>query len=121
MFFLSRYCKLLEETSFRGRTADFFYMLIFGGVLLTTAAPFVNIQFLGHSLTFMMVSCASSCPCHLIFLLIPLEDDGLDQSTNHFPQGQSVMVFSSLVIRHSKPETRIHSNTGLQDPDLAAL
>jgi Derlin-2/3 len=56
MFFLSRYCKLLEETSFRGRTADFFYMLIFGGVLLTTAAPFVNIQFLGHSLTFMMVS-----------------------------------------------------------------
>jgi len=55
MFFLSRYCKLLEETSFRGRTADFFYMLIFGGVLLTTAAPFVNIQFLGHSLTFMMV------------------------------------------------------------------
>ncbi|CAI5977870.1 unnamed protein product [Closterium sp. NIES-64] len=35
MFFLCRYCKLLEETSFRGRTADFFFMLLFGGVLLT--------------------------------------------------------------------------------------
>lgn len=55
MFFLSRYCKLLEETSFRGRSADFFFMLLFGGTLLTTAAPFVNIQFLGSSLTFMMV------------------------------------------------------------------
>eukprot|EP00850_Spirogloea_muscicola_P012975 SM000086S23027 [mRNA] locus=s86:112378:114695:+ [translate_table: standard] len=55
MFFLSRYCKLLEETSFRGRTADFLYMLLFGGVLLTGVAPFVNIQFLGSSLTFMMV------------------------------------------------------------------
>jgi Derlin-2/3 len=30
MFFLARYCRLLEEGSFRGRTADFFYMLVFG-------------------------------------------------------------------------------------------
>eukprot|EP00899_Mesostigma_viride_P007631 jgi/Mesvir1/1686/Mv21148-RA.1 len=57
MFFLVRYCKLLEEGSFRGRTADFFYMLLFGGTLLTavTAIPNINIQFLGSSLTFMMV------------------------------------------------------------------
>eukprot|EP00898_Chlorokybus_atmophyticus_P000551 jgi/Chlat1/1497/Chrsp12S02029 len=55
MFFLARYCKLLEEGSFRGRTADFFYMLLFGGLLLTAVAPFVRIQFLGSSLTFMMV------------------------------------------------------------------
>eukprot|EP00245_Coleochaete_scutata_P007199 TRINITY_DN22324_c0_g1_i1.p1 TRINITY_DN22324_c0_g1~~TRINITY_DN22324_c0_g1_i1.p1 ORF type:complete len:239 (-),score=34.36 TRINITY_DN22324_c0_g1_i1:763-1479(-) len=55
MFFLARYCKLLEETSFRGRTADFFFMLVFGGTLLTAIAPFVHIQFLGPSLTFMMV------------------------------------------------------------------
>lgn len=55
MFFLARYCRLLEEGSFRGRTADFLYMLVFGGTLLTCAAPFVNIQFLGSSLTFMMV------------------------------------------------------------------
>lgn len=55
MFFLARYCRLLEEGSFRGRAADFLFMLIFGGVILTLVAPFVNIQFLGSSLTFMMV------------------------------------------------------------------
>ncbi len=55
IFFLLKYCKALEEGSFRGRTADFLYMLLFGGALLTCIAPFVNIQFLGSSLTFMMV------------------------------------------------------------------
>lgn len=55
MFFLSRYCRLLEEGTFRGRSADFFYMLLFGSALLSSVAPFINIQFLGASLTFMMV------------------------------------------------------------------
>mmetsp|Transcript_31121 Transcript_31121/g.69162 ORF Transcript_31121/g.69162 Transcript_31121/m.69162 type:complete len:250 (-) Transcript_31121:459-1208(-) len=55
MFFLLKYCKSLEEGSFRGRSADFLWMLILGGLLLTAIAPFVNIQFLGSSLTFMMV------------------------------------------------------------------
>lgn len=41
--------------SFRGRSADFLWMLLLGGGLLTAIAPFVNIQFLGSSLTFMMV------------------------------------------------------------------
>lgn len=55
MFFLVKYCKSLEEGSFRGRSADFLWMLVFGGSLLTVLAPFVNIEFLGSSLTFMMV------------------------------------------------------------------
>lgn len=55
MFFLIKYSKSLEEGSFRGRSADFLWMLLFGGALLTALAPFVNIQFLGSSLTFMMV------------------------------------------------------------------
>ena len=55
MFFLARYCRLLEEGSFRGRSGDFLFMLIFGAVFLTLCAPFVNVQFLGSSLTFMMV------------------------------------------------------------------
>ncbi|BBN15612.1 Derlin-2/3 [Marchantia polymorpha subsp. ruderalis] len=65
MFFLARYCKLLEETSFRGRTADFFFMLLFGGSLLTCMflggafltffLPIAEIYFLSNSLTFMMV------------------------------------------------------------------
>ncbi|KAD7117950.1 hypothetical protein E3N88_05218 [Mikania micrantha] len=66
MFFLARYCKLLEENSFRGRTADFFCMLFFGATVLTTivlvggmipyvAESFAKIIFLSNSLTFMMV------------------------------------------------------------------
>lgn len=66
MFFLARYCKLLEENSFRGRTADFFYMLLFGGTVLTAVVltggmipylseSFSKILFLSNSLTFMMV------------------------------------------------------------------
>jgi Derlin-2/3 len=55
MFFLARYCRMLEEGTFRGKSADFFWMLMFGASLLTMIAPFVNVQFLGSSLTFMMV------------------------------------------------------------------
>ncbi|KAG6499965.1 derlin-2.2 [Zingiber officinale] len=66
MFFLARYCKLLEENSFRGKTADFLYMLLFGATVLTgivfiggmipyLSATFANILFLSNSLTFMMV------------------------------------------------------------------
>ncbi|CAN8308455.1 unnamed protein product [Cochlearia groenlandica] len=67
MFFLARYCKLLEENSFRGKTADFLYMLLFGATVLTgivliggmipyLSASFAKIIFLSNSLTFMMVS-----------------------------------------------------------------
>lgn len=55
MFFLVRYARLLEEGSFRMRSADFLYMLLFGASLMLCIAPFINIQFLGSSLTFMMV------------------------------------------------------------------
>jgi Derlin-2/3 len=55
MFFLVKYCKSLEEESFRNRSADFLWMLLFGAGVLTAIAPFVNIQFLGSSLTFMLV------------------------------------------------------------------
>eukprot|EP00741_Cyanophora_paradoxa_P004698 tig00000823_g4560.t1 len=55
MFFLVRYCKSLEEGKFRGRTADFAWMLTLGATILTMFAPFINIHFLGSSLTFMMV------------------------------------------------------------------
>lgn len=55
MFFLYRYCKMLETNAFRGRTADFLYMLLFGGALLLLLSPLTSIDFLGPSLTFMMV------------------------------------------------------------------
>lgn len=59
MYFVVRYCRLLEEGSFRGRTADFLFMMIYGAVmmLLFTAlvSTFNKIKFLGHPLSFMMV------------------------------------------------------------------
>lgn len=55
MYFLVRYCRLLEEGEFRGRTADFVLMLFFGAFFLLLFAPFLEIRFLGSSLAFMMV------------------------------------------------------------------
>jgi len=55
MYFLVRYCRLLEEGDFRGRTANFVMMLLFGVSIMTVVAPFVSVHFLGSSLTFMMV------------------------------------------------------------------
>lgn len=55
MFFLVKYSKSLEEGSFRNRSADFLWMLLFGGIILILLSPFASVQFLGSSLTFMMV------------------------------------------------------------------
>lgn len=55
MYFLVRYCRLLEEGEFRGRTAEFVCMLVFGASMMLLANPFLSIHFLGSSLAFMMV------------------------------------------------------------------
>lgn len=82
MFFLARYCKLLEENSFRGRTADFFYMLLFGATVLTgivlvggmipyLSESFAKIIFLSNSLTFMMVCSFPFCLNIKFVLFLP--------------------------------------------------
>lgn len=38
MFFLVRYSRMLEEGSFRGRTADFLVLLLYGMVFMLVAA-----------------------------------------------------------------------------------
>ena len=35
ILFTYRYCRFLEEGSFRSKTADFFYMFLFGGLVMT--------------------------------------------------------------------------------------
>ena len=60
LYFVVRYCRLLEEGNFRGRTPDFIFMIIFGGVLMLIFAVAIQtfssrIRFLGHPLAFMMV------------------------------------------------------------------
>jgi Derlin-2/3 len=55
VFFMIRYSRMLEEGSFRNRSADFLYMLLFGAGLLCIIGPYVKLHFLGSALTFMMV------------------------------------------------------------------
>lgn len=50
-----RYSRLLEEGDFRGRTGDFVWFLLFCAALMVGAAPFMNLNFLGRPLAFMMV------------------------------------------------------------------
>ncbi|KAJ7423367.1 hypothetical protein BTVI_09965 [Pitangus sulphuratus] len=58
MIFLYRYCRMLEEGSFRGRTADFVFMFLFGGFLMTAFTimlvyvwsrrnPYIRMNFFG--------------------------------------------------------------------------
>eukprot|EP01126_Amoeba_proteus_P057819 TRINITY_DN7395_c0_g2_i2.p1 TRINITY_DN7395_c0_g2~~TRINITY_DN7395_c0_g2_i2.p1 ORF type:complete len:245 (-),score=30.50 TRINITY_DN7395_c0_g2_i2:50-739(-) len=64
MYFLLRHSTLLEETSFRGRTADYLFLFLFGVSSLlfvdwflwyTALLPTPPILFLGPSLSFMIV------------------------------------------------------------------
>ncbi|XP_002167929.1 derlin-2 [Hydra vulgaris] len=55
MIFTYRYCRMLEEGSFRGRTADFLLMFLFGGFFMSCIALFVNLVFLGQAFTIMLV------------------------------------------------------------------
>ncbi|XP_063769067.1 derlin-3 isoform X5 [Pseudophryne corroboree] len=55
LIFVYRYSKMLEETSFRGRTADFVFMFLFGGLLLTLFGMFTGLSFLGEAFTLMLV------------------------------------------------------------------
>ncbi|XP_028679803.2 LOW QUALITY PROTEIN: derlin-2 [Erpetoichthys calabaricus] len=55
MIFLYRYCRMLEEGSFRGRTADFVFMFLFGGILMTLFGLFASLFFLGQAFTIMLV------------------------------------------------------------------
>ena len=47
MIFTYRYCRMLEENSFRGHTADFVIMFLFGSCAMVIFALFVNLLFLG--------------------------------------------------------------------------
>ncbi|XP_040928386.1 derlin-3 isoform X3 [Betta splendens] len=55
IIFLYRYCRMLEEGSFRGRTADFVFMLLFGGVVITLFGVVANVFFLGQAFIIMLV------------------------------------------------------------------
>lgn len=73
LYYLADYSMELEEGAFRGRTADFFYMIVFGATIMTgivligsmvpyVSASFVGIYFLSDSLIIMMVSQSQPSP-----------------------------------------------------------
>jgi Derlin-2/3 len=45
----------LEEGDFRGRTANFVWMLLFGITMMTLVAAYTGVHFMGNALTFMML------------------------------------------------------------------
>nr|VZI36855.1 unnamed protein product [Spirometra erinaceieuropaei] len=55
MYFVYRYCRMLEENYYYGRSADFLMMFIFGGCLSIIAGMFLQMLFLSHVLTMMLV------------------------------------------------------------------
>ncbi|XP_071445838.1 derlin-2 [Hetaerina americana] len=55
IIFTYRYCRMLEEGSFRSKTADFVMMFLFGGTCMIAIAFFVNLLFLGQAFTIMLV------------------------------------------------------------------
>ena len=75
MIFTYRYCRMLEEGSFRGKSADFVMMFIFGAGSMITFAFFVNLLFLGQvcvhptavvfsfALNLMIIRHSRSCWC----------------------------------------------------------
>ncbi|KAI8801789.1 Derlin, partial [Cladochytrium replicatum] len=59
LFFLVRYSRMLEEGSFRGRTADYFWMLFLGAITMLITTPFLpskfSVPYLSFPLVFMLV------------------------------------------------------------------
>ncbi|KAF7265741.1 derlin 2 [Rhynchophorus ferrugineus] len=55
MIFTYKYCRMLEEGSFRNRSSDFLLMFLFGGTLMIIFAFFANLLYLGHAFTIMLV------------------------------------------------------------------
>jgi len=55
MIFTYRYCRMLEEVSFRGKCADYVFMFLFGALFMILFAFFVNLLFFGQAFTIMLV------------------------------------------------------------------
>lgn len=55
VYFIYFYCRRLEEDNFRGGSADFLFMILFGALCLLIAAPFLGLPFLSQSLVAMIL------------------------------------------------------------------
>jgi len=55
MIFAYKYCRMLEEGSFRGRSSDFVMLFVFGGTIMVVFAFYGKQLFLGQAFTIMLV------------------------------------------------------------------
>lgn len=55
MYFLMRYCRLLEENSFRGRTSDFVFMLFLSALFMTVRVFFFKYNICRSFLSFILL------------------------------------------------------------------
>jgi len=55
IFFMSRYSRMLEESHYQGRTADFAWLLFYSAVTLVALSPLTGMPFLGSPLSFSLV------------------------------------------------------------------
>lgn len=55
IFFMSRYSRNLEESSFRGQTGEFAWLILYSSVSLLILSPIASMPFLGSPLSFSLV------------------------------------------------------------------
>jgi len=55
LFFFMRYSRMLEESSFANRKADYFWLLLLSSIMLLALSPLVNLPFLSSPLAFVPI------------------------------------------------------------------
>ncbi|KAF9463043.1 Der1-like protein [Collybia nuda] len=55
LFFFMRYSRMLEESSFANKKADYFWLLLLSSVMLLVLSPLFNLPFLSSSLAFVPI------------------------------------------------------------------
>ncbi|KAJ3933280.1 MAG: Der1-like protein [Lentinula lateritia] len=55
LFFFMRYSRMLEESSFANRKADYFWLLLLSSAMLLALSPLFNLPFLSSSLAFVPI------------------------------------------------------------------
>jgi hypothetical protein len=106
MYFLVRYSRLLEDGYFRGRTADFLFMLLVGATVMTVhlfslSLYFVQICIHTHTHTYIHVylDCCAFCERSVSRILVNIYDGvylGTAESNGKNEFSRSVPIYSTI-------------------------
>lgn len=115
MYFMCRYSRLLEENSFRGRTADFVWMLMFGAAIMTVSPSYCkkfsalllwSLMPLSRLLFWPLSACCTLCEHSLSWLLTDIHDGlrlGSTQSLRANEVATSQPAISATLHPHPPP------------------